>query len=274
MGGLILILLLALNLPPVGDQVNLDRDPTVRSAYAGKWSTWSRIYREYADWRGEAIALSAEPLRLAAEYRAGDAFDAKALKAAGFNGVVLLLDLADTADSATLYAMQLRGAGLRVAIAFSPRGEEHRDTVFPDSRRLSALLRRSAVHADALLIGWRRTSIHMFRQDRPYTAFLIAAARSGNPKIPVIGEIYAGETSAGIMSCEAPAFQLPPEAVAAMAVNYVRPEIYSPALRPVFDRLGVSRVIMVAFAAGELLIPEFVRSGFQDYIIINKETKP
>lgn len=268
----VLLLMLALTLPPVGDSRNIDFDPTLRSAYAAKWSAWSRIYQRYADWSGERVELAAGPIRGAAEYRFNAAPDFRELAAAGYNTVVLLFDERDGDRLGVIHAAH--GAGLAVWIAYCPERETHETTVFPDPVRLGSTLRRLGAAADALLIGWRRTSVHLFRQDRAYSAFLIASARADHPGLPVIGEIYAGETSAGYSRADAPALQLPPEASAAIAVNYVIPTVWPEGAFRVLLTLEPERKILVLESPHRSLIKDFEAVGFREFItIVNKGEK-
>lgn len=264
-----LVTVAAMTLPSVGDPVNIERDPTVSARYAAKWSAWDRIYRDYAAWRGECVALPAEPLRLVAEFRPADKVDFAALRQAGYNGVVLLVDTADEPDVAARWMLAARFAGLKVLVAYAPPLEDHRATVFPDPFRLKTLLRRCGALADGLLLGWRRSSIHMVRQDRAYSAFLIAAARQDQPTLPVIGEIYTGETGDGYAPADAPAIQMPPEATGALVVNYVGPRINPPAATAVLKQICTGRRLMLLPSENRRFIPEW--SGVIDYIIIEKQ---
>lgn len=217
-------LLIALTLPPVGDARNLDFDPTVRAAYAAKWRGWSTVYDRYAAWRGDRTLLPAPPIRAAAEYRISAPPDFRALRAAGYNAVVLLVDEDDAERIDVIHAAH--GAGLTVLLAYCPARESLETTVYPDPQRLGSTLRRLGATADALLIGWRRTSVHLLRQDRAYTAYLIASARADHPALPVIGEVYSGETNASTANpAWRPAIQIPREAGAVIVVNYDRPGV-------------------------------------------------
>lgn len=262
----ILFLLLALTLPSVGDSRNLNFDPTIRAAYEAKWSEWSKVYQRYADWKGAQIALPTGQVKGAAEYRFNEAPDFRVLAASGYNTVVLLFDEWDMDRIGVIHAAH--GAGLSVWIAYCPIRESQETSVFPDPVRLGATARRLGAAADALLIGWRRTSVHLLQQDRAYSAFMIASARADNPGLPVIGEVYAGETSAGRAKADAPAVQVPPEAAAAIAVNYVLPTVFPAGAFKVLRTMPPERKILVLEDKHRGLIRDFEAVGFREFITI------
>lgn len=272
MGGMILMLIAALTLPPVADSRNLNFDPTLRSAYAAKWTAWSRIYQRYENWSGAKVSLPAGQIKGAAEYRFTAAPDFRELAAAGYNTVVLLFDERDGDRIGVIHAAH--GAGLAVWIAYCPERETHETSVFPDPVRLGSTTRRLGAAADALLIGWRRTSVHLFQQDRAYSAFLIASARADHPELPVIGELYVGEAAGSFYRHNAPAVQLPPEASAAIVVNYAIPSVWPEGASQVLKRMEPPRKILVVEAANSSLIADFETVGFRDYVtIVNKGEK-
>lgn len=221
---IIVAALMCMSPPPVGDVRNVHFDPTLRASYSAKWAAWSRIYQRYADWTGARLELPTAPIRAAAEFRVRDAPDFRTLRAAGYNAVVLLVDESDIDRLNVIHAAH--AAGLLAFIAYCPPRESLEETVYPDPDRLGAVLRRMGAAADALLIGWRRTSVHLLRQDRPYTAYLIASARADRPDLPVIGEIYAGPTNDHAVNLPSrPAVQIPPESGAVIVVNFDQPGI-------------------------------------------------
>jgi len=46
----------------------------------------------------------------------------------------------------------------------------------------------------AFVLGWRRTSAHLFKQDRAFSNFLIKTAKDANSDLAIVGEGYFGKT--------------------------------------------------------------------------------
>ena len=70
-----------------------------------------------------------------------------------------------------------------------------KESLFRDPDTLAKFLRELGAKADALLLGWGRTSLHLFLPDRSWTNFLIKNARSKNSRLAVVGMAYFGETA-------------------------------------------------------------------------------
>jgi hypothetical protein len=191
----LLLLLLAFNMPPIGDVRNLEYDATVKAAYASKWNSWTQIYQQYLNWQGAKINFTAGPIQAAAEYRCTDKPDYPALQAAGYNAILLLFDTSDDMEQMNAFAIKAKCAGMKLLMAYSPQGEKMDVSVFPDPLALECRLTKMAGWMDLFIVGWRRTSVHMFKQDRAYTSFLIASIRKVAPNVPICGEIFVGETN-------------------------------------------------------------------------------
>ena len=86
----------------------------------------------------------------------------------------------------------IRSKGMRVLLAYAGP-ESHSHPVLADPSFLEYAMYRLAAVSDGLLLGWRRTSLHLYTQDIGFTNFLIKTARSANPNIFVIGEAYYGD---------------------------------------------------------------------------------
>lgn len=112
----------------------------------------------------------------------------------GYNAALVTFDTTEDLTRLCLAVDYIKSAGFRVVIAYA--GREHlSEPVFRDPVRIRAFLAALGGKADALLLGWRRTSLHLFLPDKAFTNFLIRAARSGNPELPFIGTAYFGETA-------------------------------------------------------------------------------
>lgn len=90
-------------------------------------------------------------------------------------------------------AAQCRRAGLAPWFAYAgPESLQH--SIFRDPDELASAAAQLAQACDGVILGWRRTSVHMYRQDKVFQTLLLRAAREANPRLAILGEIYYGET--------------------------------------------------------------------------------
>ena len=184
------------------DQRNLQYDPNI-GLDSASWTKWIAIYRsaEYQDYTMEYVELR-KGLRIINEVKCPETpeqfrqlqANLDYYMARKYNAVLVtftteepLTRLADTID-------YLKSLDLTVIIVYGGR-ENLRDSVFRDPDKLAEYLRTLGAKADALLLGWRRTSLHLFLPDKQWTNFLIKNARLQNARLAVIGMAYFGETA-------------------------------------------------------------------------------
>lgn len=265
-----MMLLLALTLPPIGDVRNLEYDATVKAAYAGKWARWTQIYTQYQNWQGAKINFTGGPIQAAAEYRCYDKPDYPALQAAGYNAILLLFDTNDDVELMNAFAVKAKCSGFRLLLAYSPVGEKMDVSVFPDPLLLESRLTKLAGWTDLYIVGWRRTSVHMFRQDKAYTSFMIASIRKVAPNVPICGEIFVGETNEKIGSYAEPVFQIPPEANTVIAVNFAQRWLTATGTKNLTTKFFQGRILYVIFPSTQERLSEYKEAGVTDFIIIRK----
>ena len=184
------------------DQRNLMYDPAV-GIDSASWTKWIKIYQsaEYKNYSPEFVEL-APGLRIITEVKCPENTEQfqcmienlEYYQSRGYNAVLVtfttgepLYRLADTID-------YLKSLGLTVIIAYAGR-ENLNESLFRDPDTLAKFLRELGAKADALLLGWGRTSLHLFLPDRSWTNFLIKNARSKNSRLGVVGMAYFGETA-------------------------------------------------------------------------------
>lgn len=184
------------------DQRNLMYDPAV-GIDSASWTKWIKIYQsaEYKNYSPEFVEL-APGLRIITEVKCPEnteqfqcmSENLEYYQSRGYNAVLVtfttdepLYRLADTID-------YLKSLGLKIVIAYSGRENLH-TSIFKDPDKLAEFLRELGAKADALLLGWGRTSLHLFLPDRSWTNFLIKNARSKNSRLGVVGMAYFGETA-------------------------------------------------------------------------------
>lgn len=167
------------------------------------WRKWIAIYQDagYADYAPEFKPL-APGLRIINEVKCpADADEFAVLQerldyygGRGYNAVLVTFDTTESLARLCSAVDYIKSAGFRVVIAYA--GREHlSEPVFRDPDVLRKWLSTLGGKADALLLGWRRTSLHLFLPDQAWSNFLIRSARSGNPELPFIGMAYFGETA-------------------------------------------------------------------------------
>lgn len=226
------------------DQRNLlyDTGLGVDSPYREKWL---QIYRsaEYCDYVMEYKPLS-PGLRIINEAKcpADSEEFAQLLEnleyytRRGYNAVLVTFDT--TEELPRLYTMvdYLKSAGLKVVIAYAG-AEKLQIPIFRDPDRLGDFLATLGAKADALLLGWRRSSLHLFLPDKQWTAFLVKSARKRNSELAVIGTAYFGETA------ETPrgvTYDLPENASAVLIVGLGYPRVSTKkALQELFPEVMV-----------------------------------
>ncbi len=190
------------------DQRNVQYDPGL-GLYAAAWPKWQAIYEDaaLAAYVPEYKAL-APGLRIINEVRCPSGAEEFAVlqerldyyAGRGYNAALVAFDTTESVSMLAAACDYIRSIGLKVVITYSGGRENLHDSVFRDPDKIRAFLAALAPKADALLLGWRRTSLHLFLPDQPFTNFLIRSARSANPEIPFIGQAYFGQTADTNMS--------------------------------------------------------------------------
>ena len=176
--------------------VRHDSSLGIDNAAANKWL---EIYRQNQKYDLEFVRLPAG-IRMIAEIhhpidqnvlRKNLAFYKKqnfnaALLTFGYSGEKIS-DLLCTVDTVKSY-------GLKLFIAYAgPEKLQH--SVLQDPDDLAEKLKVLSVNADGFLLGWRRTSLHLFEQDEAYINYILKQVRSWNKNIAIIGEAYYGQTA-------------------------------------------------------------------------------
>lgn len=164
---------------------------------------WLEIYQsaEYQDYVPEYKTL--EPgLRIICEVRCPEnAEQFRTLQerldyyiARKYNAVLVTFTTTESL-SKLLYVMDyIKSLGLKTIIAYAGK-ENLYEPVFRDPDTLARWLAATGEKADALLIGWGRTSTHLLLHDTQFTNFIIKNARAKNSDLPFIGEAYYGQTA-------------------------------------------------------------------------------
>ncbi len=171
-------------------------------AQEGVAGKWNGIFDAFEENRPafERLGLR-EGARVIAEARAREDGDYSVLdenlrffRSRGYDTVLLAFYDGDEPGRIGELAARISGAGFRVWMAFSG-GDQLSEGVLCDPDWLAEAVSAVAAHSEAMLLGWRRSSVHLYFQDEAFTSYLIGCARNANPSIAVVGEAYWGHTA-------------------------------------------------------------------------------
>ena len=184
------------------DQRNLMYDPSV-GIDSASWTKWIKIYQsdEYKNYSPEYVELKTG-LRIINEVQCPEnteqfqkmSENLEYYQSRGYNAVLVTFTTGETLYRLSDTIDYLKSLGLKIVIAYAGR-ENLNESLFRDPDTLAKFLRELGAKADALLLGWGRTSLHLFLPDRSWTNFLIKNARSKNSRLGVVGMAYFGETA-------------------------------------------------------------------------------
>ena len=113
----------------------------------------------------------------------------------GYNAALFIYDDIEHLDEAISLIRSVKNEfGFQVYAAYGPAGEgSSAPPTFLPPERYAKFLRMLAPEIDGFLLGWGRTSVHLFTQDPAYMHFVCSALRDANPRLPILGEMYWGE---------------------------------------------------------------------------------
>ena len=220
----------------VGDKRTLAHMPTVRKSKL--WTKWKNIYEaEYPPIAYVPIA-DIRKIKMIAEMRVAESNSAydnlvaelKYFRTLNYNTVLAVWE-GDKLSKLMQQIALAKSLGYKVFFSYGKREKLH-DAVFIDPDEYKQGLMRLSRECDGYLIGWRRTSLHLFKQDKPWVDYSLQCVRAGNPQIPVFGECYYGfqgnNNADGSYFEDEFSVNVPANASAAIVVNLgflgVRPE--------------------------------------------------
>lgn len=177
---------------------------------------WLEIYRTYGAAQIARVPLP-EDIRMIAEVRCPkDGAERICLKsnlafyaAQGYTSALLAIYGGESNADLRNTVAEIRAAGMKVWFAFSGRESLH-DTLFVPPRDIDRCFSMVAPSAEGMLLGWRRTSVHLFLMDAEYGNFLMATARKHNPKLAILGEGYYGQTAVSDHRTNHLTYNMPP----------------------------------------------------------------
>ena len=184
----------------IGDKRTVQHLPTKEKTLANSaiWKAWKQVYsQDYPRIKYvrvpdiTQIKMIAEMQVATTQAQRDNLFAELAyFKTLGYNAVLAVWEgdrVADFVEQITI----VRGMGFKVFFTFGTK-ESLSTAIFIDPVAYKAGLMRLAANCDGYLIGWRRTSRHLFNPDQKWIDFSINCVRQGNPEIPIFGEVYRG----------------------------------------------------------------------------------
>ncbi len=186
------------------DRRNIRYDPALNSLDSANWAAWKKIYTdpEYLNYKMAYKPLPSN-LRIINEVWAPcDLSEWQTMiqnltqyRRWGYNSVLVCFDTSENLLDLMCAVDYIKSVGMKVVIVYTGGRETLHDSVFRDPAKICGFLKVLAPKADALLLGWWRTGVHLFIPDAAYTNYMVKSARDANPDLPVIGQAYWGQTA-------------------------------------------------------------------------------
>lgn len=184
----------------VGDKRTVQYLPAKEKTLANSaiWKAWKQVYAQDYPRMKHVRVPDITQIKMMAEMQVAKSQAEKDnlfaelayFKKLGYNAVLAVWE----GDNVASFAEQItivRGMGFKVFFTFGTR-ESLSTAIFIDPVAYKAGLMKLAANCDGYLIGWRRTSLHLFTPDQKWVDFSVNCVRQGNPDIPVFGEVYRG----------------------------------------------------------------------------------
>lgn len=109
----------------------------------------------------------------------------------GYNAVLFCFDGTESVYDCVNTVEFIKSKDMKVYFSYS--GPEILEwSIFQDPDKIYQIITAIAPKCQGMLVGWRRTALHLILQDKPFTNYLMMSARSANRNIEIIGEAYWG----------------------------------------------------------------------------------
>ncbi len=187
----------------IHDKRSIDYDKTIHVGNSAikKWMT---IYSAYSSNAGYVMDYVPphKGLRMITEARVPKTKEEKAIqldnldwyRSKWYNACLLAIYMDEDLDDLINLADTIKEKGYDLYITYSGV-ETLESTVFKDPDVIKKYLSALAPMSRGFIIGWRKTSVHLFIQDYQFSRYLVECVRNANPKIEVFGEAYYGQTA-------------------------------------------------------------------------------
>lgn len=163
---------------------------------------WLEIYKEYKNKPDVKYIPIQKKFRMITEVRIPKTSkqlnilteNLKYYKSEGYDSVLVAFDKNDSPSeilNTIKYIIQY--GQMNVWAAYSGK-ETLQESVFMDVQQYKLILQTIAPYIHGYVNSWRRTSAHLWAQDQEFMKFTNTVLRSINPNLPILGELYYGNT--------------------------------------------------------------------------------
>ena len=196
------------------DQRNLQYDE-MANADNETFQKWLQIYNDYADY-SISFVKPIVYVKMIAEARVPENEEEQTTlttnldyyKKKGYNAILMPFYLTEDPIKLEETADLILQKGYKLFISYSGPEDLH-VSVFKDPESIKSFIEILAPKATGYLLGWRRTALHLFIQDKPFVNYIAKCARDANPNIQIYGEGYLGQTGNSMYSIRAVTYNLP-----------------------------------------------------------------
>lgn len=181
------------------DKRNVEHDTTILTNKYIK--DWINIYDTYNNVKIKKIPLK-NSFRMISEIKVPKNMkqfeilekNLKYYQSRGYDSALIVFDGSESPQDLNNLVKYVRYLNLRPFFAFG--GDENLSiSVFVNPEMLKRQLESLSEYSEGFLLGWRRTSAHLFEQDIQYMNYMSECVRNSNKNCLIFGEIYYGNTA-------------------------------------------------------------------------------
>lgn len=162
------------------------------------WPQWRKIYQENKPFTLQPVPLKSG-IRMISEAHVPENTEEWTIlnenlefyQKQGYNSVLFCFNGTENSYDCNMVVDLIKSKDMNVYFAYSGP-EDLRWSLFQNTEKIEDIMRTIAGKCDGVLIGWRRTALHLFIPDDQFVNFIMSTARKYNEKIAVIGEAYYG----------------------------------------------------------------------------------
>jgi hypothetical protein len=186
------------------DKRNLDHDVSLNTNMLNNtvMNQWIKVYKNYAKINPVKYIPIEKKFRMISEVSplytevqiATLNKNLELFKSKGYDSVLVTFTKNDTAE-AVLNTVKYVISYHKMNVWLAYTGPERlSDSVFMPVENYTIVLAKCAPYLTGFVNGWRRTSVHFFKQDDAFMNYTNTILRNANPNILLLGELYYGET--------------------------------------------------------------------------------